>query len=756
MREEIYDIGGMHCAACSSAVERVTKKLPGVSESSVNLPLNRLTISYDEAQTTPEDIINKIERAGFTATVQKPKAEKADINAAEKDDEIIKKQSKSEKTGLVISLVSAGILLVFSMLPMIFPSFPMPDIILLGKNPQNAAIIQMLLCIPVFAAGRRYFTSGIKSLMHGNPNMDTLVAVSAGASVIYSLVMTLLIPIRPHSAHELYFESAAVVVALVSLGKYLEAGSSAKTKSAIDGLIKLKPETATLVIDGETRQVPTAELKVGDVILIRAGASVPTDGVVQSGTGAVNEAMLTGESLPADKKEGDALIGGSILLSGALYMQVKKTGEDTVLAGIIKFVLDAQGKKAPIAKTADKVAGVFVPVVMAIAIISAVLWLIFGQTPSFALKIFTTVLVIACPCAMGLATPTAIIVGTGMGANAGILIRSGEALELSSKISVALLDKTGTVTKGEPAVTDVRSVNDNEKELLSAAASLEILSDHPIAKAITEYSKKRGIAAEQTLTNVKMHEGGGISAISETGEALYIGNDRLYRELGIDTEKYIKLLDKLRAEGKTPVICGRQGEILGVIAVADEPLPDAKEGIEALVALGIKPVLLTGDSEQTALAIAKSVGISDVIAEVLPTEKAEHVIRLKEKGETVLMVGDGINDAPALISADLGCAIGAGSDIAIDSADIILMRRELISVAEAVRLGRLTLRGIKQNLFWAFAYNVIGIPIAAGLLYPSYGILLSPMFGGLAMGLSSLFVVTNALRLKTKRWRGKA
>lgn len=763
MREEKYEIGGMHCAACSSAVERVTKKLPGVERSEVNLPMNRLTIVYDEAQCNSEMIIAKVEKAGFTAKLKEDAGKQEKGNGTVSADGVeVAKQLRREKASLIASVIFAGVLLVVSMGHMLIQSFPLPDIIAPETHPVNFALVQLLLTIPVLILGKKFFVGGFRSLLHRNPNMDTLVAVSATASFLYSLVMTFLITDHPHLVHSLYYESAAVVVALVSVGKYMEASNKEKTKEAITGLMALAPENAILVDENGQWEVPLSMIKVGDTVLVKPGARVPLDGVVTSGSGSVNEAMLTGESLPVEKHEGSEVIGGSVSVDGALYVEVTRVGEDTTLAKIIRFVEEAQGRKAPIAKIADKVAGVFVPVVMTIALVAGVFWMIFGpglgvegDVFSFALKIFTSVLVIACPCALGLATPTAIIVGTGLGASKGILIRSGEALEQTHKVQVVILDKTGTVTEGKPVVTDL--VAEDEEALLRTAYLLERLSEHPLAKAVCETAKQQEemmlseTAASNRITEFQNISGRGLTAVDGDGFTLLAGNTALLKENEVSIETYRAVAEKLQAQGKTLVFVARGGQAIGVIAIADTIKPDAKNAIAELKRYGIRTVLLTGDNRAAAEFIGAEAGVDEVIAEVLPTQKAEVVRDYQSTGKCVMMVGDGINDAPALVQAEVGCAIGNGSDIAIDSAKIVLMKSELMDVVRAIRLSRLTIRNIKQNLFWAFCYNVLGIPVAAGVLYPAFGLLLSPMIGGLAMSLSSLFVVTNALRLKTKR-----
>ena len=734
----------MHCAACSASIERVTKKLPGVTVSEVNLPMNRLTIEYDESQTTSEMIIAKIEKAGFTATLHVEKEKK--VKQPKTDDE---KEIKKELQKLIASCIFSALLMTFSMGNMMFPNMPLPDIISPNTHPVNAAILQMLLTIPVMFIGKRFYIGGFTSLFHGNPNMDTLVAIGSTVSFIYSLVMTFLMTDDPHLIHSLYYESAAVVVTLVSVGKFLEEKNKQKTKSTVEGLLSLTPETA-LLIDGEnTREIPVSEVKTGDKILVKPGARIPVDGKVYEGIGNVDESMLTGESLPVEKNIGSEVIGGSVSVNGALYVTVTKTGEDTTLSKIIKFVEDAQGHKAPIAKIADKVAGVFVPIVITIAVISAAIWLICGKDIAFALKIFTSVLVIACPCAMGLATPTAVIVGTGIGAENGILIRSGEALETASKTTTVVFDKTGTITAGQPSVSDIIT-NIDENELLALTYSVESISDHPLAKTVCAEAEKRGLSKYSDVSEFLNFSGTGVSA-TVNGKKISVGNRKLCEENGIDISEFKEKALELASHGKMTMFVAEENKALGVIGISDTVKTEAAEVISELKKMGIKTVLLTGDSKAAADYIGAAAGLDEVISEVLPTQKAEEVIRLQQNGEKVMMVGDGINDAPALVQADTGCAVGNGSDIAIDSADIVLMKNNLFDVVKAIRLSKLTIKNIRFNLFWAFLYNTLGIPVAAGILYPFFQILLSPMIGAAAMSLSSLFVVGNALRLKTKK-----
>ena len=748
MKKEIYDIGGMHCAACSAAVERVTKKLPGVAVSEVNLPMNRLSIEYDEQQTTPEMIIAKIEKAGFTATLHIEKEKEAPKPKTNEEKEL-----KKEFLKLIASCIFSALLMTFSMGSMLFPQMPLPDIISPNSHPVNAALVQLLLTIPVMFIGKKFYIGGFTSLFHGNPNMDTLVAIGSTASFAYSVIMTFLMSDNPHLIHNLYYESAAVVVTLVSVGKFLEEKNKQKTKSTVDGLLSLTPDTALLILPDKTVEVPLSDIKTGDCVLVKPGARIPADGIVYNGSGSVNEAMLTGESLPVEKNIGSQVIGGSVSVNGALYVQVTKVGNDTTLSKIIKFVENAQGHKAPIAKIADKVAGVFVPAVIAISILSAVIWLLVGKDIAFALKIFTSVLVIACPCAMGLATPTAVIVGTGIGAENGILIRSGEALETASKTTTVIFDKTGTVTAGKPSVSDIIT-NIGENELLALAYSVENISDHPLAKTICAEAEKRGIQKYEDVSDFINSSGSGVSATVK-GKKITIGNKKLCQQNGIDISSFETKAEELASHGKMTMFVAEENKILGIIGISDTIKAEAAEVIATLKEMGIKTVLLTGDTKAAAEHIGKAAGFDQVIAEVLPTEKAEAVIKLQNNGETVLMVGDGINDAPALVQANTGCAVGNGSDIAIDSADIILMRDDLKDIIKAVKLSKLTIKNIKFNLFWAFLYNTLGIPVAAGLLYPFFEILLSPMIGATAMSLSSLFVVGNALRLRTKKSNNK-
>ena len=745
MREEKYDISGMHCAACSASVEKVTRRLPGVERSDVNLTTGIMTICYDESQVQPEQIVAKVEKAGFGAALHQDHPAPAAAQSAEDAEAAALRQKKTE---LIVAAVFSVALLYVSMgqmLPFGLPALPLPDIFSMHTHPVNFAILQLILAVPVLYCGRNFFLGGFKSLFHGNPNMDSLVAIGSGCSFAYSLVMTFLISDAPQTyVHNLYYESSAVVLTLVSLGKFLESRNMQKTKGAITALMKLAPDTAILADTG--LEVPTASLKVGDTVLVKPGARIPADGSVTEGESSVNEAMLTGESMPVEKDPGSEVIGGSVNQNGVLYVRVTRTGDDTTLSRIIRFVEDAQGKKAPISKTADKVAGVFVPTVITIALLAAVAWAIAGEPFSFVLRVFTSVLVIACPCALGLATPTAIMVGTGLGARHGILIRSGEILEITHSVDTVVLDKTGTVTQGTPAVTEIVPWETTQETLLTTAAAVEAVSSHPLADAITACARERGIQLQARPESFENLSGRGLKATLE-GKTVLAGNRRLLQEHGVDPAPLQDRAEALSAQGQTPMYFALDGRLLGLISVADPVKETSADAIQRMKESGIHTVLLTGDNRAAAEHIGALVGVDEVIAEVLPEEKAGVVEKLQAQGRTVMMVGDGINDAPALTAATVGCAIGSGSDIAIESADIVLMRSDLQDVPRALRLSALTLRDIKQNLFWAFCYNTIGIPIAAGLLYLFGGPLLSPMFAGAAMSLSSVCVVGNALRL---------
>lgn len=750
MRKEVYKIEGMTCASCSSAVERVTRKLEGVIRSDVNLTTNRMTIEYDENKINPELIMTKVLKTGYGIAMD---VKKEELDKKVEEDQEDKKLLKVRRR-LIIAVIFALPLLYLSMGHMLPFTLPVPDVISMHHNPLNFALIQLVLTIPILIAGRNFYIIGFKTLIRGNPNMDSLVAIGTSSAFIYSFIMTILIPTDGGAVHKLYYESAAVVVTLVMLGKYMEGRSKSKTSGAIKKLMELTPDTAIVLRNEKEVEVSIEELEICDIVVIKPGARVPLDGMVIAGNSSVDESMLTGESIPVEKGLEDEVIGGSINYNGVLQVKIKRVGEDTVLSKIIKLMEDAQGKKAPISKVADKVAGYFVPAVIGIAVVSSLIWLLLGHDLAFVLTIFVSVLVIACPCALGLATPTAIMVGTGLGASHGILIKSGEALETTHKIKAVVLDKTGTITEGKPKVVEVVSKRLNKEELLNIAAAVEISSEHPLAKAIVDAAKDSRERAE----NFNSVTGMGVEAtLVSDGKRVLVGNGKLLGERGISKEEYKEETERMASRGQTPMYVviyengSDRGVLEGVISVADTIKKTSVEAIERIKQLGIKVYMLTGDNKLTASYIGDQVHVDEVIAEVLPGDKAQVVKKLQEEGRKVMMVGDGINDAPALVQADVGTAIGNGSDVAIESSDIVLMKSDLNDVYKAIKLSRLTINNIKQNLFWAFFYNTIGIPIAAGALYLINGTLLSPMLGGFAMSLSSVCVVINALRLRSKK-----
>ena len=745
MITEKYNISGMTCAACSSAVERVTRKLESVAESNVNLTTGILTITYDENKLTPADIITKVERAGFGAELymEKNKEEKAEAQ------EHLEEEVKKTKHRLIANIILSIPLLYICLGHMLPIPMPLPSFMDMHMHPMTFAVIQLVLTICVLFNGRKFYIVGFKSLFKGNPNMDSLVALGTGSAFLYSFVMTIMIPHDHTCVHNLYYESAAMVVTLVMVGKYMEGRSKNKTSEAIRKLMELAPDTAIILRNGEPKEVPVEQVVRGEMILIKPGSRIPLDGVVMEGTTSVDESMLTGESIPVEKEVDDEVIGGSVNYQGAIVVKVTRVGADTTLAKIVKMMEDAQGKKAPISKLADTVAGYFVPVVMAIAIVAAIIWTLLGHDITFVLTIFVSVLVIACPCALGLATPTAIMVGTGLGANHGILIKSGEALEISHKVDAVVLDKTGTITEGKPAVMKVISHSISEEELLKIAASCEKVSEHPLGQAIVNGAKEKGIELAKVV-DFQSITGQGIEAVLE-GKTYYIGNKKLCVEQKIDFTEYEAEAAQIANKGQTPMFVGLEGKVIGIVSVADTLKETSVEAIRKIKELGIEVHMLTGDNKLTAEYIGKKVGVDHVIAEVLPNDKASVVENLQKQGKCVMMAGDGINDAPALVQANVGVAIGSGSDIALDSSDVVLMKSDLNDVYKAIKLSKATIRNIKQNLFWAFFYNACGLPIAAGVLYPINGMLLSPIIGGLAMSFSSVFVVSNALRLRTTK-----
>ncbi|MBU5313506.1 heavy metal translocating P-type ATPase [Tissierella carlieri] len=732
-------IEGMTCASCVKAVERAVRKLDGVTEVNVNLATERLTISYEPSSVKISDIKRSVEKTGYKAIEEEV--------SVDTDKERKEKEIKSLWKKFIISAIFTVPLLYIAMGHML--GLPLPMFLHPNMNPVNFALTQLVLTIPVVIAGYRYYTIGIKTLIKGSPNMDSLIAIGTGAAVVYGIFATYMIIGGEHSyAMDLYFESAAVILTLITLGKYLEAVSKGKTSEAIKKLMGLAPKTAMIIKDGKEVEISIDEVEVEDIIVVKPGEKMPVDGVVVEGTTSVDESMLTGESIPVEKHIGDPVIGASINKNGSIRYKATKVGKDTALAQIIKLVEDAQGSKAPIAKMADVISGYFVPIVIVLSIISGLAWyFIGGESATFALTIFIAVLVIACPCALGLATPTAIMVGTGKGAENGVLIKSGTALETAYQIQTIVFDKTGTITEGKPKVTDVISVEGlSEKELLQLTASAEKGSEHPLGEAIVKGAEEKGLEFKK-VDSFNAIPGHGIEVTIE-GKNILAGNRKLMIERNISLENLEDSSDKLAGEGKTPMYIAIDNKIAGIIAVADTVKENSKRAIELLHKMGIQVAMITGDNRRTAEAIAKQVGIDIVLAEVLPEDKANEVKKLQAEGKKVAMVGDGINDAPALAQADIGIAIGSGTDVAMESADIVLMRSDLMDVPTAIQLSKSTIRNIKQNLFWAFAYNTLGIPIAMGVLHLFGGPLLNPMFAGAAMSLSSVSVLTNALRLK--------
>ncbi len=736
-------IEGMTCAACSRAVEKTIEKLDGVSQVSVNLATNKAKVEYDPNKVRISQIKDAIIKAGYKPLDIETEGQ---VNTERVRHE---RSIRTMKTKLTISLIFAIPLLYISMGHMI--GLPIPKIIDPKEHAMSFALVQFLLTLPIVIAGYEFYTIGFSALFRRNPNMDSLVAIGTSSALIYSIYSMFMIG-EGHTEYvmQLYFESAGVIIALVMLGKTLEEMAKGKTSEAIKKLMELAPEEAT-IIDENGREIiiPVADVEVGDIVLVRPGERIPVDGEIIDGYTAVDESMLTGESIPVDKGVGDIVVGGSINKTGTIKFKATKVGSDTVLSQIIQMVEDAQGSKAPIAKLADVISGYFVPTVVIIAVVAAVLWAISGKPIGFVLKIFISVLVIACPCALGLATPTAIMVGTGKGAEYGILIKSGTALEIAHKIDVIILDKTGTITKGEPELKNIIVYGDmDEDEVLKLVASAERSSEHPLGQAIVKAAIDKGFELYDAQ-NFQALPGHGIK-VDIYGRHVLVGNEKLMLNYDIDISAGQGDMEALAQKGETPMYVAIDNKLIGVIAVADVVKPSSKDAIEALHRAGIKVMMITGDNKETAKAIARQIGIAEenILAEVLPQDKADNVKRLQEEGYRVAMVGDGINDAPALAQADVGMAIASGTDIAMESADIVLMGNDLMDVYTAIELSKKTIKHIKQNLFWAFAYNTVGIPIAAGVLYIFGGPLLNPMIAAAAMSLSSVSVVTNALRLR--------
>nr|WP_279011924.1 heavy metal translocating P-type ATPase [Vagococcus fluvialis] len=737
-----YDIDGMTCASCSQTIEKVINKLDGVQSASVNLATEKMVVDFNPSELSSNDIMEAVKNSGYSAKESLSQEAQADLDKEKKEKHIKKMWSRFWQ-----SAVLTVPLLYIAMGEMV--GLPIPEMIHPMVYSERFALLQLALTIPVLIIGRPFFIVGFRALFKGHPNMDSLVALGTSAATLYSLYGTIMVLLGDHHfAMNLYYESAAVILTLITLGKYFEAVSKGKTSEAIKKLMGLAPKTAIVIRDGIETEISVDDVVLGDVIVVKPGDKIPVDGVIVSGTSAVDESMLTGESIPIEKKAGDKVIGASINKNGSFQFEATKVGKDTTLSQIIKLVEDAQGSKALIAQLADKVSGVFVPIVIVLAILSGVAWYFLGQESwIFALTITISVLVIACPCALGLATPTAIMVGTGKGAENGVLIKSGDALETTHKIETIVFDKTGTITEGKPVVTDILVTGSLSKDdFLLLAASAEKGSEHPLGEAIVLAAEEKGMTFKE-IDNFVAIPGHGIEVEIEK-ETFILGNKKLMVEKQIDLLDFEEESDRLAKEGKTPMYIANSHELLGIIAVADTIKESSVRAIEKLHRMELEVAMLTGDNKRTAEAIAKQVGIDRVLSEVLPEDKANEVKKLQQEGKKVAMVGDGINDAPALAQADIGIAIGSGTDVAIESADIVLMRSDLMDVPTAIELSHATIKNIKENLFWAFLYNTLGIPVAMGLLYLFGGPLLNPMIAGAAMSFSSVSVLLNALRLK--------
>lgn len=769
--KERFDVTGMTCSACSSHVEKSVSKLTGVENVSVNLLTNSMQVEFDENKLDTAGIIKAVEDAGYGAAVKDGHAKSGTKTSGQSDSQensglsAVEQNVKNMKKRLIVSLIFWIPLMYVSMGHMIYQwlNIPMPPFTMNflhgNENAITYAFTQFLLLLPILIANQKYFKNGFKTLWHRSPNMDSLIAIGAGAAILYGIFAIYRIGyamghgdmmVVHQYAHDLYFESAGTILTLITIGKYLETKSKGKTSEAITKLLNLAPKTVTVVRDGVEQVVDAADVGKGEIFLVKPGESVAVDGIVLEGKSSFDESAITGESIPVPKQEGDTIVSASINKSGLIRAKATKVGEDTTIAQIIRLVEEASSSKAPIAKMADKIAGVFVPAVITIALITGVIWLISGATFEFAMSTAIAVLVISCPCALGLATPVAIMVGTGKGAENGILIKSGDALETAHQIDTVVLDKTGTITQGKPVVTDIicaAGKNADKTRLLQIAGSLEKGSEHPLAEAIVNYCLTNNISLEK-VTDFNALFGKGIEG-TVSGTHYYAGNEKMMEEKGISLSTEQKnQIQALAKQGRTPLLFADEKQFLGIVAVADVVKPTSKEAVQKFRDYGIHVIMLTGDNEVTAQAIKEQVGIDEVIAGVLPTQKEEKISALKQAGHKVAMIGDGVNDAPALASADVGIAIGAGTDVAIESADIVLMKNDLLDAVGAVKLSKAVIRNIKENLFWALFYNSIGIPLAAGVLYPLFQIKLNPMFGAAAMSLSSVCVVSNALRLR--------
>lgn len=750
--QEKYNVTGMTCAACQARVQKSVSNLTGVQECNVNLLKNSMVVTYDDKNVNSGQIIAAVEKAGYGASLQQAKGKSAAQAVSPVD--TAKKEYETMKRRVIWSFVFTIPLFYISMGHMM--GWPLPGFFLGTENSMIYALTLFLLALPVAIINNKYYRMGFKTLFHGSPNMDSLIALGSGASLAYGVYALYKIAwgfgygdlaMVNQFTHDLYFEGAGTILTLITLGKFFEARAKGRTSDAINKLMNLAPKKATVVRDGVETVIPAEEVEKGDILIVKAGESVPVDGVLLEGTGSLDESAITGESIPVDKQAGDKVIGATINQSGYFKMRADKVGDETALSQIIKLVDEATSSKAPIAKLADKVAGIFVPIVIGIALLAMAVWLICGATFEFAMTIAVSVLVVSCPCALGLATPTAIMVGTGRGASNGILIKSAEALETAHSVNVVVMDKTGTITQGKPVVTDLACHSGvAEDHLLQIAASLEKLSEHPLARAIVAEAEKRNMQF-LPVEQFEQIPGQGIKGSIE-GLTCLAGNQKLLNAEGVHDQALEQLQDQMADQGKTPLFFAAAGKLIGMVAVADVVKPSSKQAIADLQAMGIEVVMLTGDHKKTAEAIRSQVGLDRVVAEVLPQDKEQEVRKLQESGKKVAMVGDGINDAPALARADVGIAIGAGTDVAMESADIVLMRSDLLDVAGAIELSKATIRNIKENLFWAFFYNIIGIPIAAGCWYTAFNLKMNPMVAALAMSFSSVFVVSNALRLR--------
>lgn len=743
-----FIVTGMTCAACSARVEKAVKALNGVSKCDVNLLAGKIQAEFDDGVVTAHKIVAAVIDAGYGCEIKGEKAKKE-----ESANDAREKEIRGMKIRTILSFIFMIPLMYVSMGSMV--GLPLPAFLSGMEMSANFALVQFVLCLPVAYLNRAYYERGFKALLRRSPNMDSLIAVGSMASLIYGVfamfrinfglsVGDMEIVHRYH--HDLYFESAVMILALINLGKTMEAVSKGKTGEALNKLMDLQPETAIREENGEETEIPAAEIMVGDILCVKPGTRIPADGVIVWGDASVDESAITGESMPADKTVGDKVTGATVNLTRFFKMKVTHAGEETAFSKIIRMVEDASAAKAPIARLADKIAGVFVPIVMAVSVVTFILWMIFDQTFEFALSRAISVLVISCPCALGLATPVAIMVGMGKGAESGILIKSGEALESAHKVNCVVMDKTGTLTMGKPVVSKVIAYGKSEAELISLASAVERASEHPLAKAVCAYAQQKNAAA-LTANQFEAIPGRGVKAAID-GETVYGGSVSWMKEINKITPEVLKDAESMADDGQTPLVFADDKGVFGVIGVSDEVKPTSLDAVRALSEIGAEVVMLTGDNEKTAQAVAGKIGVTKALSGVLPGDKANEIAKIRAEGKFVAMVGDGVNDAPALKTADVGIAIGAGTDVAIESADLILMKSDPVDVANAIRLSKAVMKAIKQNLFWAFFYNVLGIPVAAGALYPLFGITLSPMIAAGAMSLSSLFVVTNALRLK--------